>query len=47
MAELKVPVIIDGMDFVKDVIKNSMESAEFNETASEDYKKGFYDFGNS
>ena len=47
MAELTTSIQINGINFVADVIKRIMNEAEFKETVSEEYKKGFYDFGNA
>lgn len=47
MAKIECPIVIDGLEFVKDVIKRFVEEAEFADDVSEDYKNGFYDFGNS
>ena len=45
MAELKAAITITGIDFAQKVIKGFMGEAVFNENVSEDYKRGFYDFG--
>lgn len=47
MAELKVPVVVDGIKIVKEVIQAFMDGMEFDEDTSEDYKRGFFNFGNS
>ena len=43
MAEVKIPVVLDSDFFIK-VIRGVTASLEFNETISDDYKKGFFDF---
>ena len=45
MAKLTVPIEINGIDFVSDVIKAFIESVEPAEGASVDYTKGVKDFG--
>lgn len=43
MAKLKIPVEIKS-DFLIKVVRGVTASPEFNETTSDDYKKGFFDF---
>lgn len=45
MAELKIT--LSAMDVVKEAIQDLMDGAEFKEDVSEEYKEGFYDFGNA
>lgn len=47
MARLSVPIVIDGLDMVRDVIQRFLNEAEFKDGVSDDYKKGVYDFGNA
>ena len=44
MAQISVPIKIDGLDFVIGVMKDLVEKADFKEDVSDDYKNGFYDF---
>ena len=46
MAKFEIPVVIDST-FIKNVIRGVTASAEFNETTSDDYKKGFFEFANT
>lgn len=43
MAKCEIPIVIDST-FIKKVVRGVTASAEFNETTSDDYKKGFFDF---
>lgn len=47
MAQIFVPIKIDGIDFIIRVIKPLVDEADFKEDVSDDYKKGFYDFYNA
>jgi|GEM_PF-4534682 len=47
MAQIKIPIVIKGLDFVKEQVQRFMDEAEFEDDVSEEYKKGFYDFGNA
>ena len=47
MAKLTASIQISGINVVTEAIKRFMNEAEFEETVSEEYKKGFYDFGNA
>ena len=47
MAQIFVPIKIDGIDFIIRVIKPLVDEAEFKEDVSDDYKNGFYDFYNA
>ena len=47
MAELKLPIKIDGLGFVIGLMKKLVDEIDFKEDVSEDYKKGFYDFSNA
>ena len=44
---MKIPVTITGVNFVKDLVANIMESIEFEPEVEEIYKRGFRDFGNA
>lgn len=44
---MELKVNINGNELVIDVIKKVMEEGEFEEGVTEDYKQGFYDFGNA
>ena len=46
MAKFEVPVVINGK-MMKEVVQKVTASAEFKDTVSEDYKKGFFDFAES
>lgn len=43
MAKFEIPVVLDST-FIKKAVRGVTASAEFNETTSDDYKKGFFDF---
>ena len=47
MAKITVPITITGIDHVKDVVQTIMDEAVFADHVTEDYKKGFYTFGNA
>ena len=47
MAQISVPIQIEGLGFVIGLMKKLVEEADFKEDASDDYKKGFYDFSNA
>ena len=47
MAQISVPIKIDGLDFVIGVMKGLVEEADFKEDVSDDYKNGFYDFSDA
>ena len=47
MANITVPIVIEGIEIIANAIQKIMDEAEFKETVSEEYKQGFYDFGNS
>lgn len=47
MAKLEFPIHIDGLEFVTNVIQKFMDNAEFKDDVSDDYKAGFYEFGNA
>ena len=47
MAKATFEITINGVDKVKEIVKRVMDEAEFKETVSEEYKNGFYDFGNA
>lgn len=49
MAKLDAPitVTITGIEFVRQGIKKFVDEFEFSENTSEDFKAGFYAFGNS
>ena len=47
MAKLTASIQINGINFVAEVIERFMNEAEFKETVSKEYRKGFYDFGNA
>ena len=47
MAQISVPIKIDGLDFVIGVMKGLVEKADFKEGVSDDYKNGFYDFSDA
>lgn len=47
MAQISVPIKIDGLDFVIGVMKGLVEKADFKEDVSDDYKNGFYDFSDA
>lgn len=47
MANLTVPVVITGIEFVKSTLQRFMKEGEFKDGVSEEYKRGFYDFGNT
>lgn len=47
MAQINVPIKIDGLGFVIGLMKKLVEEADFKEDVSDDYKKGFYDFSNA
>lgn len=44
---MELKVNINGNEIVLNVIKKIMKEAEFAKEVTEDYKKGFYDFGNA
>ena len=44
---MKITVTITGIDFVKDLVTNIMESIEFEPEVEEIHKRGFRDFGNA
>ena len=45
MAKLAAKVTISGLKFTRDVIKRIVEETEFQDGISEDFKAGFYSFG--
>lgn len=45
MAQIEHPIVIEGFGFVKCVIQRFVDEVEFTDDTSEEYKKGFYDFG--
>ena len=47
MAQIFVPIKIDGIDFIIRVIKDVVDEANFKEDVSDDYKNGVYDFSNA
>ena len=47
MAKLTASIQISGINVVAEAIKQFMNETEFEETVSEEYKKGYYDFGNA
>ena len=47
MAQISVPIKIDGLDFAIGVMKGLVEEADFKEDVSDDYKNGFYDFSDA
>lgn len=47
MAQIFVPIKLDGIDLIIRVIKRLVDEADFKEDVSDDYKKGFYDFCNA
>ena len=47
MAQISVPIKIDGLNFVIGVMKSLVERTDFKEDVSEDYKNGYYDFSNA
>lgn len=47
MAQISVPIKIDGLNFVIGLMKRLVDKADFKEDVSEDYKNGFYDFSNA
>lgn len=46
MANLEIPIKIDA-EFLIKVVRGVTASPEFNETTSDDYKKGFFDFADA
>ena len=47
MAQISVPIKIDGIDFVIGVMKRLVDEFDFKEGVSDDYKNVFYDFSNA
>ena len=47
MAQIFLPIKIDGIDFIIRVIKSLVDEADFKEDVSDDYKNGVYDFSNA
>lgn len=45
MAQFKIPVVINGIGFARDVVQDFMDRTEFNDDVPDEYKHGFYDFG--
>lgn len=45
--QIKVPVTIDGVDFIKHVVSEILEAWELKDDVPEEYKNGFRDFGNA
>lgn len=43
---MKIPVVINGIDVVKDIIIAAMNEVDMT-GKSEEYQKGFYEFGNA
>lgn len=44
---MKIPVTITGVNFVKELTSNIMDSIEFEPEVSDEYKRGFCDFGHA
>ena len=47
MAKLEAKITITGLEFTRDVVKKIAEETEFEDYVTEDYKAGFYSFGNA
>ena len=47
MANITVPIVVDGIELIAKTIQKIIDETEFKETVSEEYKQGFYDLGNS
>lgn len=47
MAQFKLPVVVNGIEFTRDLVQKFMNDIEFGDSVPEEYKKGFYDFGNA
>ncbi|MBR5583905.1 MAG: hypothetical protein IKW21_05200 [Lachnospiraceae bacterium] len=47
MANLIARFTVTGVRFARDVIQKFMDEHEFVDGVPEDYKQGFYDFGNA
>lgn len=46
MANVTIPISVSATDVVKGAVQRIVADVEFKESVSEEYKKGFYDFGN-
>lgn len=44
---MKLPIALNGLEVTKKAIAGFMKNAEFKEDVTEEYKRGFYDFGNA
>lgn len=42
---MKLNCVLNGLEVTKKAIAGFMENAEFKEGVTEEYKRGFYDFG--
>ena len=47
MAQISVPIKIDGLNFVIGVMKSLVERTDFKKYLSEDYNNGYYDCSNA
>ena len=47
MAQISIPIKVDGIDCIIRVIKDVVDEANFKEDVSDDYKNGVYDFSNA
>ena len=46
MAQLSVPIVVNGIKLAQEAVRLMLCEAEFSDGASEDFKFGFYAFGN-
>ena len=44
---MKIPIALNGLEVTKKAIADFMENVEFKDNVTEEYKRGFYDFGNA
>lgn len=44
MAKIEVPIMLDGIELTIHLIKNFVDTYEFEDDTPDDYKNGVYDF---
>lgn len=44
---MKIPIKLSGLEVMEKVITDIVKNVEFKEGVTEEYKRGFFDFGNA
>ena len=44
---MELKITVDAIEVVKDAAQRLMDEAEWKDNVSDEYKRGFYDFGNA